>query len=423
MYFRENESRKNDIISEIAGIYGENAVERNLKRYQNIAEQYTIKFGDQNYEFFSAPGRTEIIGNHTDHNHGKVLAGSINMDCIAAAGVNYTSIIRIISETYSQDISIDCNKMPAVQETKGTLALISGILNGFQTKGYAIGGVNIYTTSDVIGAAGVSSSASFEMLLCKIFDYFFNGDNLNPVVYSQIGKYSENVYWQKNSGLLDQMACAVGGVVALNFKDELNPEVERLEMDFRAHGYEILIVNTGKSHADLSKEYSSIPEDMKKVAKFFCKESLVELCLNDIIQNAKKIRQMAGDRAFLRAVHYFEENQRVTEAVEALHTGDIETFLQTISESGNSSWKYLQNCALDSCEQPVSAALVLAKLFIREIGAGVCRVHGGGFAGVIMAVIPCDYMEKFTRYMESQLETGCVYPISIRQKGVIRLEI
>lgn len=390
-------------------------------RYQNIVEKFEEAFGDREICLFSAPGRTEISGNHTDHNHGKVLAGSINLDCIGAAAKNGTNTIRIISETFGQDFTISLEDLERGDKHVGTVELVKGLLKGFEEFGFQTGGFDLYTSSAVISAAGVSSSAAFEMLLCSIINHFYNENRLDIVNYAHIGQYAENRYWDKASGLLDQMACAAGGLITIDFKNPKEPVVEKLDFDFGAQKHKLIIVNTGKGHADLSEDYSSVPVEMKKVAQFFGKEVCAEITEEQVIERIAEVREVCGDRAVLRALHFFEENKRVEAEVAALRENDFGTFLTGITESGNSSWKWLQNCFTNHSyqEQGITVALALTELFLKEKKCGACRVHGGGFAGVIMAMIPEKYAEEYAAYMEKALGEGNVYPMSIRPYGAV----
>ena len=257
----------------MAEFYGKEGAAANEARYERVLTGFEQEFGDTgDILLFSSPGRTEISGNHTDHNHGKVLAGSINLDCVGAAARNQSDLVHIISETYDQDITIDLNQLEPSAKKAGTADLIKGLLKGFKESGCRIGGFDAYVTSNVISAAGVSSSASFEMLLCSMLNTFFNEGRMDNVAYAHIGKYSENVYWDKASGLLDQMACAVGGLITIDFAEPSSPRVEKIDFDFGSQDHSLIIVQTGKGHADLSADYSSVPNEMKKVARFFGKE-------------------------------------------------------------------------------------------------------------------------------------------------------
>lgn len=405
----------------MTALYGEAAVDANIERYQNLVKSFQKKFAEEDVTLFSSPGRTEISGNHTDHNHGKVLAGSINLDCVGVAAKNNSSKVHIISETFNQSFIIDLNDLSPSDKKAGTIDLVKGLLQGFKESGYEVGGFNAYITSNVISAAGVSSSASFEMLLCSILNTFFNEGRMDTVAYAHIGKYSENVYWDKASGLLDQMACAVGGLITIDFLEPASPVVEKIDFDFSSQNHSLIIVNTGKGHADLSADYSSVPIEMKKVAEFFGKEVCAEITEDEVIGNLAEVREYAGDRSVLRALHFFEENKRVEAEVKALKEGRFSDFLNNITASGNSSWKWLQNCFTNSAyqEQGITVALALTELFIAGKQRGACRVHGGGFAGVIMAMLPNDLVEEYVAYIEKALGEGNAYRMSIRPYGAI----
>ena len=401
-------------------LYGETA-EENVNRYRHVVQKFHDTFGDQDMMLFSSPGRTEISGNHTDHNHGKVLAGSINLDCVAVGVINHSSKVNIISETFNQDLTIDLNDLTPSQKKAGTVDLIKGLLKGFEESGYKIGGFDAYITSNVISSAGVSSSASFEMLLCSMINRFFNEGRMDTVAYAHIGKYAENVYWDKASGLLDQMACAVGGLITIDFLNPNEPKVEKIDFDFASRNHSLIIVQTGRGHADLSADYSAVPAEMKKVAEYFGKEVCAQITEEQLIEHLKEVREYAGDRSVLRALHFFEENKRVEAEVKALKEGRFEDFLKNVTASGNSSWKWLQNCYTNTNyqEQGISIALALTELFIEEKKRGACRIHGGGFAGVIMAMLPNDLVDEYVAFIEKALGEGSAYRMTIRPYGAI----
>lgn len=401
-------------------LYGETA-EENVNRYRHVVQKFHDTFGDQDMMLFSSPGRTEISGNHTDHNHGKVLAGSINLDCVAVGAINHSSKVNIISETFNQDLTIDLNDLTPSQKKAGTVDLIKGLLKGFEESGYKIGGFDAYITSNVISSAGVSSSASFEMLLCSMINRFFNEGRMGTVAYAHIGKYAENVYWDKASGLLDQMACAVGGLITIDFLNPNEPKVEKIDFDFASQNHSLIIVQTGRGHADLSADYSAVPAEMKKVAEYFGKEVCAQITEEQLIEHLKEVREYAGDRSVLRALHFFEENKRVEAEVKALKEGRFEDFLKNVTASGNSSWKWLQNCYTNTNyqEQGISIALALTELFIEEKKRGACRIHGGGFAGVIMAMLPNDLVDEYVAFIEKALGEGSAYRMTIRPYGAI----
>lgn len=406
----------------LARLYGKEAVAAQLARYGELLDQFRADFGDQEVSLFTSPGRSEIGGNHTDHNHGRVLAASINLDCVGVAAKVEEPIIEFVSVTYDQRIRIDLNDIEFNPEEKGTLALVKGMLKGFREFGHKIGGFKAYITSNVISAAGISSSASFEMLICAMLNAFYNEGRMDVTSYAHIGQYSENHYWLKASGLLDQMACAVGGLITIDFKDPAHPVVEPVAFDFDKQNYNLMIVNTGKGHADLSEEYSSVPAEMKAVAAFFGKEVLRDVDPEDLRRNLAAVRAKTGDRAVMRALHFFYENERVADEVEALKKNNFDAFLEMITASGNSSWKWLQNCYYGAEEQGITVALAYTEIFLKQKGVGACRVHGGGFAGVIMAMIPSELAGEYTEYMEGLLGEGNVYRMSIRDIGAVCLD-
>lgn len=410
-------------VSVLNRVYGEENLAKEQARYEHLVTKFKENFGEGKVDFFTAPGRTEILGNHTDHNHGKVLTASIAMDTIAAARKNGTSLVHVISEGYKA-ITIDLENLDSECKCKGTLSLLIGMFECAMKKGYKVEGFDAYITTEVIGAAGVSSSASFEMLICAIMNYFSNEGKIDYVEYAKIGQYAEHEYWLKQSGLLDQMACAVGGVIAIDFKEEM-PKVEKVEFGYDKLGYDLIIVNTGKGHADLSEEYSAVPVEMKRAAKVFGKEVLADVDEKEFMANLNKVREEAGDRAVMRALHFFAEQKRVDVAVKAIKEEDYETFLSCITKSGNSSWKWLQNCfaTKDETEQAVPVALALTELFIEEEGRGYCRVHGGGFAGVIAAVLPKDLTPKYVEMMTPYMGEENIYVMQIRQTGAVHLEM
>ncbi|MFR5073128.1 MAG: galactokinase [Bianqueaceae bacterium] len=403
-------------------LYGADRASSNVLRYEHLAQKFVETFGNMEFEYFSSPGRTEISGNHTDHNHGKILAGSIHLDCVAVAAKTDSGRITIVDETYQERYDLSVTDRVS-NETTGTLALLKGLLAGFQERGLTVGGFNAYVATDVISAAGVSSSASFEMLICCILNTFYHDGALDVVTLAKIGKYAENQYWNKQSGLLDQLSCAVGGIITIDFANIDAPSIQKVDFSFDDVGYDLVIVNTGKGHADLSAEYSSIPMEMKAVAAYFGCETLSEVALDQVRDNVDALRKAVGDRAVLRAFHFFTENERVEGEILALRENRFEDFLDLVTRSGNSSWKWLQNCysICDCQEQSVTLALALTELYLAKLGQGACRVHGGGFAGVIMALLPKGAVADYSAYMEKALGSGCTYPMRLRPLGSIRV--
>ena len=417
-YALENKGQK--ILEKL---YTKEGVKNNLKRYEDVLQGFVREFGKKDVKLFSSPGRTEISGNHTDHNNGKVLGGSINLDCIAAAANNGSNIVNIVSELFSQKFKIDINDIAPGMEKAGTTELLKGILAGFKERKADIGGFDAYITSNVISSAGVSSSAAFETLICQIINTLFNDGKLSKTDYAYIGKYAENHYWNKASGLLDQMCCAYGGLISIDFENPDMPKVNEIDFDFEAAKHDLIIVQTGRGHADLSADYSSIPAEMRKVAEYFNKKTLSEVDEKEFYNNLPKLRECAGDRAVLRSIHFFDENKRVENEVKALINNDFDTFLKNITDSGNSSWKYLQNVYTNAApnEQGITVALALSERFLKEKNVGATRVHGGGFAGVIMAMVPEKYSDEYVAYMDKFLGEGSSYKMKIRPYGSVCL--
>lgn len=403
---------------ELEKIYGESS--KSTVRFQRIAECFSERYGHKKAEFFSAPGRTEIIGNHTDHNGGQILAASIDMDTIGAAYPNETSVIHITSEGYKREIIIDLKKLDTVSKGQGTESLLAGIVEAAKKDGFQVSGFDAYVSTNVIAAAGVSSSASFEMLMCSMINYFFNENKMSCTDYAKIGKYAENVYWEKASGMMDQMACAVGGTILLDFSDSSLPVYTKMDFSFQREGYQLVIVNTGKGHADLSREYSEIPEEMKEAASVIGVNLLCETDMEHLLSHCTDIE---NDRAILRAMHFFEENVRVKKASEAIKAGDKKQWLRLIGESGTSSWELLQNCySLQNCkEQKVTLTLALTSLFLKKINDGICRVHGGGFAGVIMCLVPLSEKDNYVEYISEFVGKDNVYPMNVRAAGAVHI--
>lgn len=395
-------------------IYGESR--ESLKRYESLAENYKEQFHSGKMEFFTAPGRTEIVGNHTDHNGGKILAASISMDTIGAAYPNGTDVIKIISEGYRGKVIIDLGELSKVPKNKGTLSLVAGMLTAARESGFQVAGFNAYISTQVIAAAGVSSSASFEMLICSMINYFFNDGKMRCIDYARIGQYAENHFWDKASGLMDQMACAAGGTILLDFSKDDDELCRQVDFSFSQIGYDLVIVNTGKGHADLSEEYSSIPLEMKQAAAAMGKKLLCESDMETLLKNLSRID---NDRAILRAMHFYEENKRVDKAYAATKSNDAAALLSAISESGKSSWEWLQNCySLQNFkEQKITLTLALTQLFLQKTGRGVCRVHGGGFAGVIACVLPKEETADYVAYISEYVGKENVYPMNTRLFG------
>ena len=401
-------------------VYGESAAAAKV-RLEELRSRYEELFGAADLAYFTAPGRTEIIGNHTDHNGGKILAASITMDTIGAAAPNGTSVVNIASEGYPM-VSLDISKLGEVPHCQGTPSLLAGMIESTIERGYAVNGFNATVSSEVIPAAGVSSSASFEMLVCAIINGLFNDNAIDVATFALIGQYAENVWWEKASGLLDQMACAVGGTILLDFSHGVN--FERVDFAYDELGCELVLVNTGKGHADLSAEYSAVPDEMHAVAKALGVSNLCESSEQELLEKLDEVRASVGsDRAIMRALHFFEECARVDEAAKALAAGDRARMLTLIDESGSSSWRWLQNAYVAdvASEQPIPLALALTELYLKKIGGGACRLHGGGFAGVIMCAVPKESAASYVELMSRTFGESNVYLTNIRATGACQL--
>lgn len=406
------------IVRNIGEVYPEGQLKAQEQRYRAAEVGFAEHFGELGaHRFFSAPGRTEICGNHTDHNNGKVFAASVDLDVIAVVEPTDDGFVTIKSEGFPED-KVDINDLAVDPEEKNTsAALIRGVLKGFKRNGHDIGGFRAYTTSTVMKGSGLSSSAAFEVLVGTILSHLYNKGQISPVKVAQISQFAENEYFGKASGLMDQMASSVGGFVAIDFKDNDIPVIESIKCDFAKYEHALCIVDAKGDHADLSDEYSAIPKEMKEIADFFDCETLRSLALADITLNINVLRERYGDRAVLRAIHFFHENERVERVVHALKNERFEDFLSSVRESGDSSFKYLQNIYSndDIRHQCLSIALNVAESSLHRKGA--CRVHGGGFAGTIQAFVPFDSLKQFKMNMEKVFGTGACHILSIRNVG------
>lgn len=404
--------------AQLVKLYGADALYKQKKRYENAAENFIEIFGkNDGVRIFSASGRTEISGNHTDHNCGKVLAAAVDLDVIAIVVPTDDGVITVKSEGFDI-ISVDTADLAVREDEKNTsAALIRGVAAGFNNSNLKVGGFKAYMTSNVLKGSGVSSSAAFEVLVGNILSGLYNGNAVSAVKIAQIAQYAENEYFGKPSGLLDQMASSVGGFVAIDFRNTTAPVIVPIEFDIAKYGYSLCIVDTKGSHADLTPEYAAIPEEMKAAAAVFGKTVLREVDEEEFRANISKVREKCGDRAALRALHFFDENNRVDRAAEALKSGDIDSFLTVINESGNSSYKYLQNvfAATKSSEQGVSMGLYTAEKVL--CGRGASRVHGGGFAGTIQAFVPDDILDEFIKAEEAIFGEGSCHRLYIRPVG------
>ena len=389
--------------------------------YGELKTKFERQYGRAAEYIFSAPGRTELGGNHTDHQHGLVLAAAVTLDTKAAAAENNDGCIRVISEGYAPvTVPIDeLEKHP--EERNTTAALVRGVAAGFMRRGYGVRGFDAYIVSDVLPGSGLSSSAAFEVLIGTVINAL-SGGALSPAEIARIGQYAENEYFGKPSGLMDQTASAVGGIVAIDFADPGAPVITPVEFDFAGCGYALCIIDSGADHAELTEEYAAITNELKAVCRVFGKEHLREVDEHEFYARIAEVRRAAGDRAALRATHVFNENKRCAVETASLGNGDFERFLQLVSESGRSSWMYLQNVIPtgSTARQELAFALLLCERLLG--GCGAFRVHGGGFAGTVQAFVPVDMLENFRAGIDSVLGVGSCHVLSIRREGGCMME-
>ena len=415
-----------EVGQKLSALYG-NVPERigaMQQRWLRLAWEFEREFPTTvEAELFSTPGRTEVGGNHTDHNAGRVLAAAVDLDLIAVAGRTEDSIIRVISEGYPR-VEVDVRQLEAVEEERySTAALIRGICARLSQLGWRVGGFNACITSDVPKGSGLSSSAAFEVQIVTILNYLYNQGQVDPVQNALISQFAENNYFGKPCGLMDQTTCAVGGFVTIDFQDAAKPIVHKLEYDFAASGYSMVIVETGGDHADLTDEYAGITSEMKSVAHMLGGKVLRDVSKQVLLDRLPVLHGKVSDRAILRAFHFFDDDQRVVEQVDALEWGDFPGFLNLVRESGRSSWMLLQNCF--STRSPLQQGITLAQALTAQIlgDQGAWRVHGGGFAGTIQVFVPAGLTKTYVQRMESVFGVGSCYPVMIRNLGSTRVDI
>jgi len=395
------------------------------RRWLNLAALFRQTYpGQEQIALFSTSGRTEVGGNHTDHQQGRVLCAAVDLDIIAIAAPNQDQVIRLKSEGFPKMDVIDLASLePVAAEREHSAALIRGIAAAFRQRGYQIGGLDVYTASRVPKGSGLSSSAAFEVLVATLLDSFYNDGKVAAVEKAIISQYAENVYFGKPSGLMDQCGCAVGGFIAIDFRTPGQPDVCPIHLDFGHSGYCLVITNTGGSHADLTGDYASIPRDMRQVAAFFGQSVLREVDPDAFWRQLPELRGKITDQALLRAVHFFQDNQRVAEQTAALQENRIGDFLALVKASGISSWTQLQNVysAHNPEEQPVSLGLAVSEKVLA--GRGACRVHGGGFAGTIQAFVPLDLADAYMAAMQNLFGKDAPWKLRIRPVGSTRLDL
>lgn len=407
----------------LRGLYGSEGLSSAQGRYRGLLQAYVEAFGEADMVPFSSPGRTEIGGNHTDHNHGRVLAGAVNLDNAALAATNGSNKVRVKSTGYPQ-FEVDLATLdPVAAEQYTSAALVRGVCATLKKMGLAIGGFDAVIDSGVPKGSGLSSSASFEVLIGAIVSHLFNAGKLDPVENAKVGQKAENLFFGKPCGLMDQTACSVGGLVTIDFADPANPVVEKVDFDFTAQGHALVITDTGGNHADLNDEYASLPAEMKSVAKALGKSVLREVTPGQLVASLGELRAKGlSDRALLRALHFEGDNERVPRQVDTLRRGDFAAFLALVSESGRSSFMYNQNVypVNNVSEQGLSLALALSDVALG--GRGAFRVHGGGFAGTIQAFVPDDLVDSYVDTLESVFGKGKCHKLFIRPQGAIRVD-
>ncbi|MFI3174721.1 MAG: galactokinase family protein [Bacillota bacterium] len=392
-------------------------------RIDEVVTGFEKTFGDaENVRFFSAPGRIEIGGNHTDHQHGSVLAASIDLDIVGTARKTETSTVRILSEGYPM-LTLDISDLTILEEEKNTTnSLIRGIYAQFKELKYETSGMDVFCISNVLKGSGLSSSAAFEVFIGTVMNHLFCDGAISSVKIAQIGQYAENVYFGKPSGLMDQMASSVGNIVAIDFNDNDNPIIEKVDFDFATANHSICIIDSGADHADLTDEYTAIPVEMKGVAKLLGKSVLREVDKADVVKNVGLIREKLGDRALLRAFHFFGDHEKAVLEAKCLKENDFAQFLEVVKKSGDSSYMYLQNVYVSGAiqNQEVAVGLCMCQELLGERGA--YRVHGGGFAGTLQAFVPNDLLDEFKTAMEKVMGEGSCHVLSIRSVGGVELK-
>ena len=399
----------------------ENVLEYQTERYIKALESYEELYGEQEVEIYSAPGRSEVGGNHTDHQHGKVLAASINLDIIAVVSPREDGVIEVKSEGYPKTV-VELSSLEVDKKEEGTsTALIRGVAARIKEMGHKIGGFQAYATSDVLSGSGMSSSAAYEVMIGTVLSGLYNDMQLDAVDIAKFGQYAENVYFGKPCGLMDQTASSVGGLIHIDFADPAHTYVKKIDVDFEAYGHCLCITDTKGSHADLTDDYAAIPADMKKAAAYFGKEVLREVDEKDFYGRLADLRDKLGDRSVLRAIHFFEEEKRVDEEIAALERGDFDAFKKWVKASGASSFQYLQNVftVKDLDGQGLSVGLAVSDAVLGE--RGVSRVHGGGFAGTIQAFVPGDVVEEYREALDKVFGEGSCHVLKVRKYGGMKV--
>ena len=407
-------------LSEYAHLYSNVSAQKD--RFLRITDSFISLYGDNEAILLSVPGRSEISGNHTDHNRGCVLAGAIDRDVVAIASKNDLGLVRFFSEGYPKgEIKVcECRDNTKYEKYTST-SLMAGTVDGFCVGGYNVGGFDIAMTSEVLKGSGISSSAAFEVMIGNALNHLYNNGKIANTEIAKIAQYAENKYFGKPCGLMDQMACAVGGFVFIDFEDVKNPIVTPIDFSLDDAGYALCIINTGGNHADLNEDYASVPGEMKAVASYLGRDVLRGVNEDEIVSKIPELREKLGDRAILRALHFIRENKRVNEAKLALTEGRIDDFFSVVNASGSSSFKYLQNVytTANVAEQGLSLALALAEEYLN--GEGALRVHGGGFAGTVQVFVKKTRLPGLVSLMDSVFGANSAMALNVRSSGAVRL--
>lgn len=418
-----NAIKNGEMDGKLTAVYVQpSEVKKQRRRYVRLIEDFIYFFGDdRDVIITSAPGRTEVCGNHTDHNNGKVLAASINLDAVAVAAKSKGNLVRVKSSGHKMN-KVNINSLlPNEAEFGKSTEMVRGMLAKIKSDGHKIGPFDAVTTSDVMGGSGLSSSAAFEVLIGTTVSHLFNGGNIDAVSIAKAAQYSENVYFGKPCGLLDQTASSVGSFVTIDFKSTKTPEIKKVNFDFSKSGHSLCIVDTGGNHSDLTGDYAAVRSEMEAVAKELGADVLREIPFETFKENVPKLQGKVNDRALLRAYHFYNENIRVEKAVKALENNDFEAFKAIIIESGQSSYMFNQNVYTNSnpTEQKLSLALCVSQEILKDRGAW--RVHGGGFAGTIQAFVPNDILQEYKKAMEKIFGSGTCHVLIIRPVGGARV--
>jgi len=409
-------------MARLSHIYGrqEGMLVQQMGRFGALIKLHEDLFhaDEEDLSIISSPGRSEIIGNHTDHNNGKVLAAAVNLDTLAVVTKRADMLVKVVSEGYAP-FEVNLRTLQPQENEQGTSsALIRGVAQRMQQLGFAIGGFSAAVTSDVLSGSGLSSSAAFEVMVCCVEDTLYNAGTMDQVLRAKISQYAENVHFGKPSGLMDQITSSVGGMIGIDFKEE-EPLIDPLHFGFQQAGYALVVVGTGGSHDDLTAEYAAIRQEMHAVAGFFGESVLRKLRPEQLFANLQPLRASVGDRPILRAIHYFNENARVSRALAALKDNDVARFLEQVKASGHSSWELLQNMYASSRDQALALALALAQELLQ--GEGACRVHGGGFAGTTLNFVPLAKVEHFVKGMNAVFGAKSCMVLDVRQEGACKV--